>query len=144
MKIPREKWVWMPHAGHLCVGNYCQFHLTTRVGKYLISTLGEYWPDSQVRKIHADVHDVKWVRENSLLRGDAWDYAYMKRFGFETIGADRKYETMVFKATKVAKGKCAACPFVMENPQDLDFNGYNTAEEAYKGHMKMCLKYANK
>jgi hypothetical protein len=30
------------NAGHLCVSHCCEFHLTTKVGKYLVSTVGEY------------------------------------------------------------------------------------------------------
>jgi hypothetical protein len=26
-----DRWVWMPHAGHLIVGNQCRFHLATFV-----------------------------------------------------------------------------------------------------------------
>lgn len=32
------------YAGHLCVGNDCLFHLCTTVGKYMISTVGDYRP----------------------------------------------------------------------------------------------------
>ena len=43
-KISKDKWVWMPHAGHLCVGYLCRFKLNTYVGKYIVSTVGEYFP----------------------------------------------------------------------------------------------------
>lgn len=33
---------WFGHAGHLCVSRWCNFHLTTRVGAYLVSTVGDY------------------------------------------------------------------------------------------------------
>lgn len=32
------------NAGHLCVSSQCRFHICTQVGKYLISTVGEYFP----------------------------------------------------------------------------------------------------
>ena len=44
MSVPISKWKWFGHAGHLCVGYMCRFHLTTQVGKYLISTVGDYYP----------------------------------------------------------------------------------------------------
>lgn len=36
--------IWYGNAGHLCVSNYCRFHLCTEVGDYLVSTVGEYYP----------------------------------------------------------------------------------------------------
>lgn len=40
----REGWKWYGFAGHLCVGRRCAFHLCTRVGPYLVSTVGAYYP----------------------------------------------------------------------------------------------------
>jgi hypothetical protein len=57
-----------------------------------------------------------------------------------TVGCDRKYETMVFKAKK-SKHKC--CLYVQCNGQECDFKGYNTPEDAYLGHMEFCRKYDN-
>ena len=139
-KIKKEKWIWMPHAGHLIVGDQCKFHLNTKVGKYIVSTVGEYWPDRQVREIHAKVYNPKWLEENKHLLGDNFDVTYFKEFGYEEIGCDRKYETMVFRAKK-SKYKC--CPYEMITGE-LDFEGYNTAEEAYKSHLKLCKKWAER
>lgn len=147
MKVTKDKWVWMPHPAHFICSDRCRFFLATKVGKYIISTVGEYWPDSQVRKIHAEIHDKKWYLEQiqNDVKGDAWDYAYMQKFGFESLGMDRLYETMVFKAEKMPEDiGCGACPFKIESGSNIDFEGYNDAKEAYKGHMKMCRKYANK
>lgn len=135
-RIPREKWVWMPHNGHFIMGKYCQFVLNTKVGNYIVSTVGELWPDSQVRKIHADVH-----KKIISGRGDEWDANYFKEFGFEEIGYGRKYETMVFKAVK-SKEPC--CPWVMASPSDIDGAAYNDARDAYLGHYKLCDKYSRK
>lgn len=38
-----ESWKWYGYAGHLIVSRRCAFHLTTRVGKYLVSTVGAYY-----------------------------------------------------------------------------------------------------
>jgi len=136
--MSKDKWIWMPHTGHLIVGNQCRFHLNTYVNGYIISTVGEWWPERSSREIHAKVHDPKWLTENIHLRGDYFDAAYFKRFGFEEIGCDRIYETMVFNAMK-SKDKC--CPYKMKNPSCIDFDGYNDEGDAYKGHLKMCNKY---
>ena len=44
MKIEKEDWVWYGHACHLVVGRRCAYHLGTRVGEYLISTVGAFHP----------------------------------------------------------------------------------------------------
>jgi hypothetical protein len=141
MKITKDKWLWMPHAGHFICGNDCRFHLATKVGKYLVSTVGEYWPDQAVRRIHAEVCDNPWYLINGSLKGDNFNSAYMKKFGFEDLGYDRKYETMVFKAVKAKK--CKACPYTQGDGDNLDYVGYNDSAEAYKGHLKMCDKWSN-
>lgn len=105
--MKKDKWIWMPHAGHLCVGRDCKFHLNTYVGKYIVSTVGEYWPDREVRKIHADCRNIEIEG-----RGDYWDADFMKKVGWLEIGCNRKYETMVFKASK-SKSKC--CHWEMSN-----------------------------
>ena len=130
----------MPHAGHLILGDKCRFHLNTYVGKYIISTVGELWNERSVREICAGVVNPEWLNDNKHLKGDYFDAAYFNKFGYEDIGCDRKYETMVFKAKK-AINKC--CPFRMAG-SDLDFDAYNKAEDAYKGHMKMCNKWSVK
>ena len=43
--IPQSEWTWHGHAAHLSVRGRCRHHLTTVVGKYVISTLGDYVPD---------------------------------------------------------------------------------------------------
>ena len=40
-----KEWVWFGSPGHFIGARYCHFHLCTRVGKYLVSTVGEYRPD---------------------------------------------------------------------------------------------------
>jgi hypothetical protein len=134
-------WKWFGHAGHLCVSQWCRYHLCTQVGKYLISTVGEYWPERPVREIHAQVHDPKWLSENQYRRGDDFDAAYMKRFGFENIGCDRKYETLVFEAGKPCATKDCGCGLPEISGSELDSGCYNDAAAAAKGHMELCLKY---
>ena len=68
MKIPENKWHWYGLPAHLCVSDYCRFHLVTEIGKYVVSTVGDYHP-------HNSQPDSKP----------------------EEIGWDRLYETQVFK-----------------------------------------------
>jgi hypothetical protein len=134
--MKKDKWVWMPHAGHLIVGRDCQFHLNTCVGNYLVSTVGEYWPDYLVREIIAQT---KGVTLEGI--GDAREVDFLQKCGYESIGCDRLYETMVFKAKK-AEDKC--CPYTAETFTELDMQGYNTAGEAYQGHLDLCKKWSRK
>ena len=133
---------WFGHAAHLIVGNDCRFHLATQVGKYLVSTVGEWWPERAVREIHASVYAPIWLAENHHLQGDKFDAAYMKRFGFEEIGVGRKYETMVFRAGKPCSAKGCNCGLPETDGHELDFAGYNDARSATAGHMKMVRKWA--
>jgi len=139
--MEKNRWVWMPHAGHFILGSKCQFKLNTYVGGYIISTVGELWNERGVREIHAEVHDLEWLKENKHLKGDYFDVAYFKRFGFEEIGCDRKYETMVFKARK-SKNKC--CPYEIIVSEEVDFNSYDNPGEAYKGHLRSCMKWSKR
>jgi hypothetical protein len=124
----------MPHPAHFICGNDCRFHLATAVGKYLVSTVGEYLPDSAVREILAETRGIELEG-----KGDARRYDYMNKIGFEEIGFGRKYETMVFKS-KPSDQKC--CPWTAEEFLEIDANGYNEAGDAYAGHLAMCHKWA--
>ncbi len=152
-----KDWIWMPHAGHLCVGDRCKFHLNTYVNGYIVSTVGEYFPDQDVRRIYLQTRSrfprlklinkrIEKIDEKELinkvleLQGDAFDYAYLEHFGYEEIGCGRLYETMVFKGKK-SEDKC--CPYAQASGEDLDFEGYNSAEDAFKGHYEMCRKWDN-
>lgn len=139
--MKKEKWIWMPHAGHFIGSKHCRFHLNTYVGKYIVSTVGELWWERPSREIHAKIYDKVWYKKNKDLKGDNFDHAYMERFGFEEIGCGRLYETMVFKSIK-DKHKC--CPYTASDWSEIDFNGYKTADEATIGHKKMCLKWSKK
>jgi hypothetical protein len=139
--MKKDKWIWMPHAGHFIMGNSCRFRLNTYVGKYIVSTVGELFTDQQVKRIHAEIQDPKWYAENRLEKGDVFDYKYQMKFGYDDLGSDRTYETMVFVARK-SKEKC--CPWEIDVSEEVDMNGYNKAEDAYAGHLKLCKKWSFK
>jgi len=130
-----NEWIWMPHAGHLIVGRDCRFHLNTCVGGYIVSTVGEYWPDRDIRRRSAELRGITVEG-----RGDEWDANYLRLIGYEEIGYERLYETMVFRAVYDPENGC--CPWRMESGDDLDFDGYNDAGDAFRGHMAMCAKWA--
>lgn len=131
------EWVWMPHAGHFILGDQCRFHLATYVGGVIVSTVGELWCDSRVREIFAECRGIKIEG-----RGDEWDHNYMKKIGFEALGYQRKYETMVFNARESGL-KC--CPYRIDvTDGELDFAPYNAPEDAMAGHMELCIKWSQK
>ena len=132
----------MPHPAHFICGQDCQFIMATYIGKYIVSTVGEYWPDQEIRRIHAKVFDLEWYKKNKNLKGDTFDFAYMKKFGFKEIGAYRKYETMVFKAKKMKKNDCKACLYEIIVAKEVECESYNDAKDAYEGHLRLCNKWS--
>lgn len=143
MTIPASEWRWFGHAGHFICARWCRFHLCTQVGDYLVSTIGELWTERSSREIHARVHDPAWLAANQHLLGDAFDAAYMERFGFQEVGHRRLYETMVFRAGRPCSSRQCGCGLPeLADPSELDFAGYLTAAAAARGHMALCEKWA--
>lgn len=140
-KITRDKWIWMPHPAHFICSHDCKFVMATKVGKYIVSTVGEYFPDAPIREINVECRGIKLEG-----KGDARRANYMQKLGFEDIGYNRKYETMVFKAQsfkkKYPKETEICCPFAIIVSKNTDSNGYNKASDAFKGHYKMCDKWS--
>ena len=135
-----ENWIWMPHPGHFICARDCRFHLNTCVGDFIVSTVGEYEPCIAVQQIRADSRGIKLVG-----RGDALRYDAQKKLGYETIGCDRTYETMVFLARPTKNDfDWQCCPMEVADHTELDFAGYNTAKDAYDGHLALCALWAEK
>lgn len=126
VKTPIEDWKWFGVAGHFICGQWCRFHLCTQVGNYLVSTVGEY-----VHPRHSEGSELK---ENEWLK---------KNWPGEDIGAERKYETMVFLAGPVCTDKDCNCGMPRASGE-LDFKGYNRRKDAQEGHYKMCLKFSKR
>lgn len=141
-KVEEKHWQWFGCAAHLIVGAQCRFHMATKIGDYLVSTVGEYWPERTSREIHARHHNPQWLRDNQHRKGDDFDHAYMLKFGYETIGCYRKYETMVFK-TEDGECSCGCGLPLVSDFTELDFEPYNDAKAARAGHMMLCHKWSN-
>lgn len=120
--IPESKWEWYGNAGHFVCGRWCRFHLTTKVGNYVVSTVGEY--------IHPRHSGGSEQIENEWIS---------KNWPGEDIGYDRKFETMVF--TAVGQCKCG-CGMPKHDGSELACRGYNDHESARKGHMELCHEFA--
>lgn len=140
-EVPKGEWQWLGYAAHLIVGRNCQFHLATVIGDHLVSTVGEYVPDAPVREIFAESRgvDLKGMGDSRLAD-------YMRKVGFEEIGAGRLYETMVFRVSGevCTDPECNCGGPTVEEWSELDANGYNERGEATRGHMEMCERWASK
>lgn len=122
MTIPVSKWRWFGRSGHLCVGEWCRFHLSTQIGDYLVSTVGMWIPHS--------------VAPNERIEA-TWRKTHPN--GLE-IGCDRCYETMVFKC--IGPCKCGCGIPMTGDCCDEFFDGYNTQLEATQGHLRICKQVA--
>jgi len=136
--VNRRDWVHMPHAAHFVCGHKCRFHLATYVGDYIVSTVGEYVPDSEIQIMFA------LMRENPLTeRGDAREAEFLRKFGFEEIGLGRTYETMVFPAKRREDPAAQCCPWEIAEITEVEFAAYHDPVSATAGHQALCEKYAN-
>lgn len=114
-KVPQSKWEWLGHACHFIGGQSCQFHLATKVGGWLISTVGDLrWP-------HKYVNDaVEWPRDTLGIGEEDW------------------FETMVFPAGERIDCGC----YTAADWREKECKRYATSEKATAGHLAMCNKYA--
>lgn len=128
MAISPSEWEWFGHAGHFICGRWCRFHLCTKVGPYLVSTVGEF-----VHPRHSkgsERTEAEWLAKNP---------------NGADIGCDRKYETMVFKAdnTPCDSLECGCgMPGLGDDGQELDMLPANKAGDARDNHMTLCEHYA--
>lgn len=137
--MKRGEWTWFGHPGHFICADDCRFHLATLVGDYLVSTVGEYVPDSQVQQIYADVRGIALEG-----RGDERESDWLRKNGFEELGFGRTYETMVFLAGEPCDSAECGCGLPTIDGEDKDMEGYNKAGDATRGHYAMCQKWARR
>lgn len=134
--VERKPWIWMPHPAHYICARYCRFILSTCVGDFIVSTVGEYVPSDAVREMYARTRGI-----NLEGRGDAREKDFIEKCGFTEVGAGRTYETMVFLAEKAPERECG-CKFRPKHHRELDMLGYNDAASAYAGHMRLCEEWS--
>lgn len=107
-----KDWQWFGQPGHFCAAHRCMFHLHTHVGRWCVSTVGEYRPSAN--------HDEDFTEQP------------------HDMGAfpGMKYETMVFELDGDGPD---ASPI---NHSELDVRRCRTQGEANKMHRQMCLKWS--
>ncbi len=111
--IPESEWEWFGSAAHLIVGNDCRFHLATVIGDHLVSTVGEYLPNSAAREFQ----EIGFGRKYETM---------VFRVTDDRCTAD----------------DCACGLPVVADWSGLDMDGYNVRGDAQRGHYAMCRKYA--
>jgi len=125
----------MPHAAHFIGADSCMFRMATEVGGFIVSTVGQYWPDRPVREVIARSRGI--IIEG---RGDDFDRKYMEKIGFEEIGHNRLFETYVF-FSKPKKPECG-CAFEVDGYSEIDSLPANDPQQAYENHLMMCDKWS--
>ena len=127
MAVSEAKWEWFGTPGHFICAAWCRFHLCTKVGPWLVSTVGEYVHPRHSKGNEED--ETEWLTKN-------WPG--------EDIGIGRKYETLVFRAGKRCKLPECGCRQPAIDGSEVDFAAYNKRGDAAKGHLRLCRKYARK
>lgn len=112
-----DKWKWFGHPAHFILGQRCRFHMATKAGKYLISTVGE------LPKTGTTVELMQW----------------------DTLGASECfYETFVFLAGRKCSSKNCGCGLPDISGMEVDSLRSITAGEATKTHYRMCKKWSTR
>ena len=60
-------WEWFGLSGHFIYAYRCRFHLCTKVGPWLVSTVGQYVPS--YKPDSPDMTDEEWLEANWLSEG---------------------------------------------------------------------------
>lgn len=123
--VEAVQWEWYGHNAHFICGRWCRFHMATKVGPWLVSTVGLFVHPR--RSGGGETPEREWLKDNP---------------NGEEVGCDRFYETMVFKAGAPCAVEGCGCGLPAINGSEVDFLGYQTAGEARKGHMELCRKWA--
>lgn len=135
--IPKSDWQWFGHPGHFICADDCRFHLCTKVGDYLISTVGEMFPDESTREVYAKSRGITLEG-----RGDYRKADFLKKHSWVEIGYNRKYETMVFKAGEPCTAKDCNCGLPKIDGRELDAEPANDAATATQNHYALCFKWS--
>lgn len=97
--MSKEEWIWMPHPDHLCIADSCRFRLATYVNGHVVSTVGEYFPDRDVRRYILQSRlssGFESEEEKGKIRlvlskiGDDFNRYYLQMFGWDDIGWEIK------------------------------------------------------
>lgn len=123
--IPISEWRWFGDPGHFIMGRWCRFHLTTKVGEILVSTVGVL--------VHPKDSGGSAAIEREYLK---------KNPDGADIAGNFKYETMAFRIEGECNSVLCECGLPGIDPSEIEFRRYNTRTDATRGHREMCMKMA--
>lgn len=124
--IKEKDWIWFGNAAHFICGRWCRFHLATQIGKYLVSTVGEF---VHPRHSGASEHTENiWLTRNPL---------------GEDIGYGRKFETFVFLAGEPCNSSDCRCGLPEIDGRNLDGLVANDRRTARENHIELCNRFAS-
>ncbi len=121
--IHEADWEWFGYPAHFILGYRCVFHMATKVGNYLVSTVGE------------------------CLKRDS-DEDHNKPAAWETLGIGGDYyETYVFRlddpASRCDAEECGRCGLALPtNWSEIDGQRHKTSGDAARAHIAKCREYA--
>lgn len=138
--IPVGAWRWFGTPGHFICASWCRFHLTTHVGPWLVSTVGEYVPTAIARTILGATPS---ARDNRL-GGEIEESEWIERNGFQEIGCDRKFETMVFRAGEPCVEPDCACGMPAIDGSEVAAEPANDRGTANENHARLCALFARR
>jgi len=79
-KLSEAEWKWYGYAGHFIGGQQCAYHLSTRIGAFLVSTVGDYQPNGE---------------RGGRMRIGAGDNAFFETYIFRCEGEDENGDPIV-------------------------------------------------
>lgn len=136
-----NSWRWFGTPGHFICARWCRFHLTTQVGPWLVSSVGEYVPTPAVRAIFARSRGIAITAPHDSEMGEA---EWIEKSGFEDIGAGRKYETMVFRAGKPCDRADCGCGLPEIDGHEIAVAAANERKPATENHHRLCALFARR
>lgn len=102
------------YAGHFMMCRDCQFHLTTEVGDFVVSTIGDYCPDGEL------------TNRVEIIKG----------YNFQT----KVFQFMGYSCSDICL-YVTRTPLNLNYSNAIETKNYNTAGEAQEGHRKLCQIY---
>jgi len=109
--IPKSEWVWYGFACHFIGSRNCEYHLGTRIGNRLISTVGAYNPHEEESYVALGLDEDSFFETMIFECGGEdehgnpivpnWIELYVERYS-ESLNAERGHRAL---CERVAKGE---------------------------------------
>jgi hypothetical protein len=114
--MTEDEWVHCDQPHHFIGSRDCRWSRATRVGCWIVSSIGDYWPQHAGARLPPERRPLGHLDDRPAF-----------------------YETMVFPADRVGDGCAVGGPLGWGNVTD---EHYATEVEAEAGHEAMCRRWA--